>query len=269
MLVHRTVRLLSIVPALAALGALVPSPAQARPAYAKKEGQKCIYCHVQPGGDRNFRGIYYATHAKSFAEFDNVYEAKAAGVSADAMGPDAVPAVASYPRVKAPAALDFVVKDIDGKPVKLARYAGDVIMVINVASKCGNTPQYEGLEKIYEKYKGQGFTILAFPANDFGKQEPGDEKQIKEFCESTYKVKFPLFSKIVVKGEGQAPLYRFLTSKDTNEQFAGDIDWNFAKFIINRKGEVVARFKAGVKPESEPVVSTIEKELAADKPAVQ
>ena len=265
MLVHRIARLCAGVFALATLVALTSRPAEARKIYAMKEGKTCNYCHVQPGGDRNFRGIYYATHGKSFVEFDNVYEAKAAGVSADSMGPDAVPTVATYPRVKAPAALDFTVKDIDGKPVKLARYVGNVILVVNVASKCGNTPQYEGLEKIYEKYKARGFTILAFPANDFLKQEPGDDKQIKEFCEATYKVKFPLFSKIVVKGEGQAPFYKFLTSKETDEKFAGDIDWNFAKFIINRNGEVVARFKAGVKPETDPVVSAIEKELAAEK----
>ncbi len=269
MLGNRIVRLLGVLCALVALMALAPSAAEARKAYALKENKTCIYCHVQPGGDRNFRGIYYATHAKSFADFDNVFEAKAAGVKPEAMGPDAVPTVAGYPRVKVPAALDFTVKDIDGKPVKLARYAGDVIMVINVASKCGNTPQYEGLEKIYEKYKAKGFTILAFPANDFGKQEPGDEKTIKEFCEATYKVKFPLFSKIAVKGEEKAPLYKFLTSKETNEKFAGEIDWNFAKFLIDRNGEVVGRFKAGVKPESDAVISAIEKELGAAKTGVE
>ena len=265
MLANRIIRLFAALSALVLLVALTSTSAQARKAYAMKEGKTCIYCHVQPGGDRNFRGIYYGTHGKSFADFDNVYEAKAAGVSADAMGPDAVPTVATYPRVKVPAALDFTVKDIDGKPVKLARYAGNVIMVINVASKCGNTPQYAGLEKIYEKYKAKGFTILAFPANDFGKQEPGDEKQIKEYCEATWKVKFPMFSKIVVKGDGQAPLYKFLTSKETDEKFAGDIDWNFAKFLINRNGEVVARFKNNVKPEDDTVISAIEKELGAEK----
>ncbi|HLJ55418.1 MAG TPA: glutathione peroxidase [Chthonomonadaceae bacterium] len=266
MLVNRIARLAGVLSALVALVAFASPSAQARRAYALKEMKACVYCHVVPGGDRNFRGIYYATHMKSFADFDNVYEAKAAGVKPEAMGPDAVPTVAGYPRVKTPAVLDFTMKDIDGNPVKLARYAGNVIMIINVASKCGNTPQYEGLEKIYEKYKGQGFTILAFPANDFGKQEPGDEKTIKEFCEATYKVKFPLFSKVIVKGDDKVSLYKFLTSKETNEQFAGDIDWNFAKFLVNRKGEVVARFKAGVKPESEPVISAIEKELAAPKP---
>src|SRR4051794_4505845 len=260
MLNIRTIRLFAAVCGLAAAAVVASSTAEARPAYAKKEGKSCIYCHVQPGGDRNFRGIYYGTHQKSFADFDNIYEAKAAGVGPDTMGPDAVPTVATYPRVKAPAALDFTLKDIDGKPVKLARYTGNVIMVINVASKCGNTPQYAGLEKIYEKYKAKGFTILAFPANDFGAQEPGDEKTIKEFCEATYHVKFPLFSKIVVKGEGQTPLYKFLTSKETDEKFAGDIDWNFAKFLVNRKGEVVARYKAGVKPETGSVVEQIEKE---------
>ena len=176
MLANRIVRLFGVLCALVALAALASSSAEARPAYAKKEGKMCIYCHVQPGGDRNFRGLYYHAHAKSFVDFDNVYEAKAAGVKPNSMGPDAVPTVAGYPSVKAPAALDFTMKDIDGKPVKLARYKGDVIMVINVRPECGNTPQYDGLEKIYEKYKDQGFTILAFPANDFGKQEPGDEE---------------------------------------------------------------------------------------------
>lgn len=264
--VNRIARAATLFSVLFAGVALASSTAHARPAYAQKEKKMCVYCHVQPGGARNFRGLYYAKHEKSFTDFDNEYESKAAGVKPDSMGPDAVPTVAGYPSVKVPAALNFTLKDIDGKPVKLARYAGDVILMVNVASKCGNTPQYEGLEKIYEKYKDKGFTILAFPANDFGKQEPGDEKTIKEFCEATYKVKFPLFSKVVVKGEGQTPLYKFLTSKETDEKFAGDIDWNFAKFLVNRKGEVVARYKAGVKPETGPVVEQIEKELAEDKP---
>src|SRR5690242_13503457 len=145
MLANRTFRLFAFLSALGALVTLMPSSAQARKVYAMKEGKTCIYCHVQPGGDRNFRGLYYATHAKSFTDFDNVFEAKAAGVSADALGPDAVPTNPTYPRVKVPAALDFTVKDIDGKPVKLARYAGNVILVVNVASRCGNTPQYEGM----------------------------------------------------------------------------------------------------------------------------
>ena len=260
--VNRIARAAAAIFALFALIALASSTAQARPAYAKKEMKTCIYCHVQPGGDRNFRGIYYAKHEKSFADFDNVYESKAAGVKPDSMGPDAVPTTAGYPNVKVPAVLNFTLKDIDGKPVKLARYAGDVILLVNVASKCGNTPQYAGLEKIYEKYKDKGFTILAFPANDFGKQEPGDEKTIKEFCEATYKVKFPMFSKIVVKGEEQDPLYKFLTSKETDPKFAGDIEWNFAKFLVNRKGEIIARIPARTKPTNPETVALIEKALA-------
>lgn len=267
MSVTRVSRLLAMVFAVAVVLFASTAGVQATPEFAKKENKMCNYCHVKPGGDRNFRGIFYATHGKSFAEFDNVYEAKAAGVDPASMGGDAVPTVATYPRVKAPAALNFVLKDIDGNPVKLARYSGNVIMIVNVASKCGNTPQYAGLQKIYDKYKAKGFTILAFPANDFGKQEPGTEKEIKEFCAETYKVKFPLFSKITVKGDEQAPLYKFLTSKETDPKFPGDIEWNFAKFLINRKGEVVARFQPGVKPETADVVAAIEKELATERAA--
>ncbi len=161
--------------------------------------------------------------------------------------------------------LNFTVKDIDGKDVKLGKYQGNVIMVVNVASFCGNTPQYATMEKLYEKYKDKGFTILGFPANEFGKQEPGSDKEIKEFCTSKYKVTFPMFSKIVVKGEGQAPLYKFLTSKETDPKFGGDIEWNFAKFLISRKGEVVARFKAFTDPSKPEVVAEIEKQLGESK----
>jgi glutathione peroxidase len=243
---------------------IVGARATAYPAFAQKEKKECVYCHVKPGGARNFRGLYYKAHDNSFKDFDNVYEAKLAGVSADTKGPDAVPTVAGYPDVdvKVPAALNFTMKDIDGNTVKLARYTGQVIMIVNVASKCGNTPQYADLEKMYDKYKKQGFVILGFPANDFLQQEPGDNKTIKEFCTSKYNVAFPMFSKIVVKGDGQDPFYKFLTDKETDEKFAGDIDWNFAKFIINRKGEVVARFAAKTKPLTPEVVAVVEKELA-------
>ena len=163
-------------------------------------------------------------------------------------------------------ALDFTMKDIDGKDVKLNKYQGSVILVVNVASKCGLTPQYEGLEKLYAKYKSKGLTVLGFPANEFGKQEPGTDKEIKEFCTTKYNVTFPMFSKIVVKGEGQHPLYKHLTSKETDPKFAGDIEWNFAKFLINRKGEIVARFKAPVDPMKPEVIAEIEKHLAEPKP---
>jgi glutathione peroxidase len=158
--------------------------------------------------------------------------------------------------------LQFTVKDIDGKDVDLAQYKGKVVMIVNVASKCGNTPQYKQLEDLNKKYKEQGLVILGFPANEFGKQEPGTNEQIKEFCTSTYQVDFPMFSKIVVKGAGQADLYKYLTSKETNPAHAGDITWNFEKFLIGRDGQVVDRFKPKTKPDAPEVVKAIETELA-------
>ena len=158
--------------------------------------------------------------------------------------------------------LDFTMKDIDGKDVPLAKYQGKVLLIVNTASQCGYTPQYKGLQEIYQKYKDQGFEILAFPANEFGAQEPGTNDQIKQFCSTKYSVSFPLFSKIVVKGKGIHPLYEFLTSETTDPKHAGAIPWNFAKFLINRKGEVVARFQPGVKPASAELDSAIEKALS-------
>src|SRR3954453_21230453 len=132
---------------------------------------------------------------------------------------------------KSTSVLDFKVKDIDGKEVDLSKYKGDVLLIVNVASKCGLTPQYKGLESTYEKYKDRGFAILAFPANEFGGQEPGSNAEIKEFCTKKYDVTFPVFSKIVVKGDGIHPLYQYLTGKETDGQFAGVIPWNFTKFL--------------------------------------
>jgi glutathione peroxidase len=166
----------------------------------------------------------------------------------------------------APAVLRYTVKDIDGKDVPLKQFRGDVILIVNVASFCGNTPQYASLQKLYEQYKDRGFTILAFPANEFGKQEPGTNAEIKHFCTSKYHVTFPVFSKIVVKGPDQAPLYQFLTDKKTDPHFGGDIEWNFAKFLVNRKGEVVGRIKAFTDPSKPEVVAAIEKALAEPKP---
>jgi len=166
---------------------------------------------------------------------------------------------------KAKSVLDFTMKDIDGKDVRLKKYKGDVLLIVNTASKCGYTPQYEGLQTIYDEYKTQGFTVLGFPANNFGGQEPGKESEIKEFCESKYKVKFPMFAKVSVKGDDQDELYKFLTSKETNPKFAGDISWNFNKFLVNRKGEVVARFSSKDTPQSEVVKQAIEKELKSKK----
>ena len=157
--------------------------------------------------------------------------------------------------------LQFVMKDIDGKDVDLAQYKGKVVMIVNVASKCGHTPQYKQLEALYKKYSDKGLVILGFPANEFLSQEPGTNAQIKEFCTSTYHVDFPMFSKIVVKGPGQADLYKYLTSKETNPQHAGDITWNFEKFLIGRDGQVVNRFTPKTKPDAPQVVKAIEAEL--------
>ncbi|WP_395142759.1 glutathione peroxidase [Armatimonas sp.] len=240
------------------------SAASARPEYAKKEGQKCSYCHINyAAGYFTYRGMYYRLHNRSFASFDNVAEARLAGVKPDSLGAASSPTNPEYPNVPVPAALNFAVKDIQGNPVKLSRYEGSVVLVVNVASKCGNTPQYKSLEALYEKYKDKGLVILGFPANDFGAQEPGTDKEIKEFCEATYKVAFPMFSKITVKGEGIAPFYKFLTEKATNPKFGGPIEWNFAKFLINRKGEIAGRVKAGTDPMIPSVVAEIEKLLAA------
>ena len=163
---------------------------------------------------------------------------------------------------KVPAALNFKMDRLDGKSANLADYKGKVVMIVNVASKCGLTPQYEALEGLHEKYADKGLAVLGFPANEFGKQEPGTNEEIAEFCKENYGVKFDMFSKVVVKGEDKCPLYTFLTSKETNPKFAGDISWNFEKFLINREGEVVARFSPKVKPDSEEVIKAIEAELA-------
>jgi glutathione peroxidase len=155
---------------------------------------------------------------------------------------------------------DIVVKDMDGKELKLADYKGKVLLIVNVASKCGNTPQYSGLEKIYEKYKSQGFEILAFPCNDFGGQEPGTNEEIKEFCSLTYNVSFKLFDKVKVLGKEKVPLYERLTNNSVTTP--GEVKWNFEKFLIDKNGNITARFGNKVKPESDEVVKAIETELA-------
>ena len=155
----------------------------------------------------------------------------------------------------------FTMKTIDGKDKPLVQYKGDVIMIVNVASFCGNTPQYKDLESLYESHKDEGFKILAFPANNFGSQEPGTNEEIKDFCEKNYHVSFDLFSKISVKGDDQHPLYRYLT-KETD--FKGDIGWNFTKFLVDRSGKVVARFATKVTPTAKEVTQKID-ELIAGK----
>jgi glutathione peroxidase len=155
--------------------------------------------------------------------------------------------------------LSGTMKSIDGQDVDLASYHGKVVLVVNVASRCGATPQYAGLQGLFEKYGDRGFVVLGFPANDFGGQEPGSDGQIKEFCSSKYAVTFPMFSKITVKGAGKPKLYQVLTE---SADPAGEIGWNFEKFLIGKDGSVAARFKTRVGPDDPSVVAAIEAELA-------
>ena len=151
---------------------------------------------------------------------------------------------------------EFTLNSIDGKPAPLSAYQGKVVLIVNVASRCGFTPQYAGLEALYEKYKDRGFVILGFPANNFGGQEPGTNEEIKTFCSTKYNVTFPMYSKISVKGDDKAPLYQFLTDATGSE-----IQWNFTKFLVDRDGKMIARFESKVTPESADVTSAIEKAL--------
>ena len=154
---------------------------------------------------------------------------------------------------------DFTMTDINGKQVSLGDYKDKIVMIVNTASKCGNTPQYEGLQKIYDQYKDQGFVILGFPANNFMGQEPGTDKEIKEFCTLKYNVTFPMFSKISVKGDDQNAFYKYLTNPKA--KFPGDITWNFEKFLTDRNGNVIARFSPKTKPEDPQVIEAIERAL--------
>jgi len=156
---------------------------------------------------------------------------------------------------------EFTMNSIEGQPMPLAKFEGKVMLIVNVASKCGFTPQYEGLEAVYEKYKSQGFVIVGVPANNFMAQEPGTNEEIKTFCSTKYKVTFPLYSKVSVKGEDKAPLYQFLTDTGANPKTGGEIKWNFTKFLVDRNGKVIARFEPAVKPESPEVTTAIEKAL--------
>ncbi len=151
---------------------------------------------------------------------------------------------------------DFTMDSIDGKPLPLSTFKGKVTLVVNVASRCGFTPQYEGLEAVYEKFRDKGFVIAGFPANNFGFQEPGTNDEIKQFCSSKYSVKFPMFAKVSVKGTDMVPLYQFLT-----KSMGGDIEWNFTKFLIGKDGKVIARFPSDVEPQSPQLLAAIEKAL--------
>jgi glutathione peroxidase len=161
-----------------------------------------------------------------------------------------------------PQSLNFKVKTLTGEDADLSQYAGKVILVVNVASKCGNTPQYAGLQELYDKHKGDGLVVLGFPCNQFGGQEPGSAKDIGEFCEATYGVKFPMFEKIDVNGANAHPFYQYLTSYSGNGIQPGPVKWNFEKFVIGRNGEVVARIGARVKPDNKDVTEVLTKELA-------
>jgi glutathione peroxidase len=162
--------------------------------------------------------------------------------------------------------LDFTLDTVDGKEVPLSAYRGKVLLLVNTASKCGFTPQYEGLEKLYRKSKDSGLVIIGFPCNEFGKQEPGDDEEILSFCKDTYSVTFPLSTKIRVLGRRATPLYRFLTDEETNPDHAGAIEWNFTKFLVGRDGKVVARFGPKVAPDDEAFVKAIDAELGKGAP---
>ncbi len=156
---------------------------------------------------------------------------------------------------------DFTLDSIDGKPVTLKSFHGKVVLLVNVASKCGFTPQYTGLEALYEKYQDRGLVIVGIPANNFGSQEPGTNEEIKTFCNRKYNVTFPMMSKVSVLGADETPLYAFLTNKSSNPQIGGDIKWNFTKFLFDRKGNPVARFEPATTPDSPEVTAAVESAL--------
>lgn len=162
---------------------------------------------------------------------------------------------------KVPPVLNFSMNSLTGKPVALSQYNSKVILMVNTASQCGFTSQYDGLQKLYAKYGKQGLVILGFPANDFGEQEPGTNEEIGEFCRKNYGVTFPMFAKIAVTGAQKAPLYKFLTEEKTNSKFAGEVGWNFEKFLISRDGKIVNRFRSQVAPNAPELVAAVEKEL--------
>jgi glutathione peroxidase len=157
--------------------------------------------------------------------------------------------------------LDFKMRGINGDELDLSQYKGKVVLIVNVASECGYTPQYKGLQELYQKFGKDGLVVIGVPSNDFGKQEPGTDEEIRKFCTTNYKVTFPMTTKVVVKGAEKVPLYKFLTAKETNPNHAGEVGWNFEKFLINRKGEVVGRFKSAVDPSSDEFLKAVKAEL--------
>jgi glutathione peroxidase len=157
--------------------------------------------------------------------------------------------------------LSGTMQSLTGQPVDLSRYQGKVLLIVNVASHCGYTPQYRGLQALYDRYRQDGLMVLGFPCNQFGRQEPGTSEQIAQFCQKNYGVSFDMFDKVDVNGKSQCKLYKYLTSPDTNPTHAGPIQWNFEKFLIARDGRVVARFSSSIAPDAKPLVEAIEREL--------
>ena len=185
----------------------------------------------------------------------------AAAVSLTACGPKGDVAPATTPGSSEKTAMSFhelSATSLDGKKADLSQYKGKVLLVVNTASECGYTPQYEGLEKLYGEYKAKGLVVLGFPSNDFGKQEPGTSEQIAEFCRSKYSIEFPMFEKVATKGEGQSPVYKFLAAKH------GEPKWNFHKYLVGKDGQVKAAYPSKVTPESAELRSAIDAELAVN-----
>jgi glutathione peroxidase len=160
---------------------------------------------------------------------------------------------------------DFTMNSIDGKPTSLSNFKGKVVLLVNVASRCGYTPQYTALESVYEKYKGRNFVIVGIPANNFGGQEPGTNEEIKTFCSTKYNVTFPMMAKVSVQGDDITPLYQYLTDKSVNPATGGEIQWNFTKFLVGVDGKIVARFEPKITPDSTEVTTAIEKALTNGK----
>ena len=163
--------------------------------------------------------------------------------------------------VKSTSLYDFTMDDIDGKPINLSQYRGKALLVVNTASLCGNTPQYSDLQALYDEYRDKGLEILAFPANNFGQQEPGTNEEIKSFCFTKYSLTFPLFSKISVKGPDKHPLYQYLTEQSP---FPGEVEWNFQKYLVDRSGKIIGRFHHRTKPLAPEIVKEVERVLAAN-----
>jgi len=187
----------------------------------------------------------------------------AGGELSDRLGPNSAQAKqegAILMTAQSPMVYGFTLNDIDGKPISLDQFRGKVLLLVNTASFCGNTPQYTDLEKMYGQYREKGLEILAFPANNFGQQEPGTNEEIKTFCHTKYSLSFPLFSKISVKGNDKHPLYRYLTEQSP---FPGEVEWNFQKYLVDRSGKIIARYHHRTRPLAPEVVQDVERVLAA------